>query len=279
MLPEKRRRKGDPMRDGDAATQAAHDAWKLRAAFPSPGRLKTCPPILLSLIFTLWSCTISPPPGYRYQGALGAAHPLTRVSLAGPRVGTVVMMRAVGDAAAEGDAFTAAFQTALADTLRAKGYEPVTLYSGVFHEAIGGVIGGLNAFKHLRAMRPMLEQPVFENPTAREVAGVFVAWVEVRLEVPEIAPGPLGGTFIRGNIPAPAGEVFIEIFTPEGEPLVWTNSPFLGYEGAPNGAPAVEPGGTQVAGSYRVLPPAEIASTEVKGTLALLHPYAGQGRP
>jgi hypothetical protein len=237
-----------------AEVTEALDAWNLRAAVPPPGRLKTCQAVLLLPIIALWSCTLSPPPGYRYQGGLNEAPPLTKVSLASPRVGTVVMMRAVGDAATLGDAFVGAFKTALADTLRAKGYEPVALYSGVFNEGIGG----LGPFKHLRAMRPMLQEPVFAKPTAREVAGVFVAWVEVHFGKPYIGSPISAGT--TGDTPTPNGHMFIEMFTPEGEPLTWTEGIFLGYE-------------IQAGTTYRVLTPEEIAPRLVENALAQLRPH------
>jgi hypothetical protein len=199
------------------------------------------------------------------------------------------MMRAVGDAAEKGDAFTVAFHTALAETLRAKGYDPVALHSGVFQEAIGGVIGSINAFKHLRAMRPGLRQPVFGNPAAHEVAGVFVAWVEFHLKVPSYSYNGMGTTTtITGDIPAPTGELYIEVFTPEGEPLVWTNRFFWEWStieppwnaaSGPANTPALEPGQTKVVGTYRVLPPEQIASTEVEAALRYLLPYVRQPQP
>jgi len=209
-------------------------------------------PIIGTLIVALALC---PPSGLAQNKdyRLGSDG-IKNLDLGTSKVGTVVMMNLKDKGSPPSAALAPAFMSALMSGLRKKGYDPAPLYTGVSEK-----VSFLNPVKSLRNLRPALRQPVFDTPAVKDVAAVFVVWVQLKLEKPSF--GGLGAVGL-GTVPVWEGRAYLEVFSADGDPLVMVYTPVHGYS----------LGSSQ--GTYAVLTPDEVAASAIAPVLFHLRPYA-----
>jgi hypothetical protein len=189
-------------------------------------------------------------------------------ALGSPNVGVAVLVDALPSAAKESDAIISAFEGAIADELRQRGYAPTLVHSEVLKDSITDSLGYPTHGK-IQQHRPLVENKVIGQAAARGLSGVFVVWVSISRAVPtqQFMVGNTMTTY-RGDQPILWGTAMVEIFSTQGEGLRFFGGDVHGLQ---KGNPS------DPLSSYRVQSPEEAAAASMKSAFSqprMVLPYA-----